>query len=160
MKLLTFVFSVLVIVGCSSKQVQLDEEKKIIQIKCTFGEDTLDTFNNAFTRVYMDTGIYVIDFNFTIEEQQRIISEINEVSFFDLPDELPSKDFVPYFSGLWAGQYCYVLLNNKSKRISWIDYRSYRDSEEYKRLKSVMNIIYNIVRSRKEVEALPEQVWY
>jgi len=160
MKILAFILSVMIIIGCSSKQVQLDEEKKIIQIKCTFGEDTLDTFNNTFTRVYRDTGVYAIDFNFTIEEQQRIISEINEVSFFDLPDELPHQDFVPYFSGVWEDQYCYVLLNNESKRIFWIDYLSYSNSEDYKRLKSVMNIIYEIVRNRKEVRELPEEVWY
>ena len=160
MKIVAFILSTFVIVGCSSKQVQLNEGKKIIQLKCTFGEDTVDTFNNTFTRVYRDTGVYVIDFNFTIKEQQKIISEINEVNFFDLPDELPHQDFVPYFSGLWADQYCYVLLNDKSKRIFWIDYRSYRDSEEFERLKSVMNIIYDIVRSRKEVKELPEEVWY
>ena len=160
MKIAAVILSAFIIIGCSSKQVQLNEGKKIILLKCTFGEDTLDTFNNTFTRVYRDTGIYVIDFNFTIEEQQRIISEINGVNFFDLPDELSHQDFVPYFSGVWEDQYCYVLLNNKSKRIFWHDYLSYHDSEEYKRLKSVMNIVYDIVWSRKEVRELPEQVWY
>jgi len=159
-KIAAVILSAFIIIGCSSKQVQLNEGKKIILLKCTFGEDTLDTFNNTFTRVYRDTGIYVIDFNFSIEEQQRIISEINGVNFFDLPDELSHQDFVPYFSGVWEDQYCYVLLNNKSKRIFWHDYLSYHDSEEYKRLKSVMNIVYDIVWSRKEVRELPEQVWY
>ena len=146
--------------GCSKRDVQLIEENKIIQLKCSIGSDTLDTFSNTFTRVYYDRDVYTIDFRFTIDEQKRIISEINKVNFFDLSDKLPHREFAYYISGDWIWQFCDIILNGKKKEVIWIDYESYKDSDEYLRLKSVMNIIYEIVWSREEVKELPMEVWY
>jgi len=70
------------------------------------------------------------------------------------------EDIVFRISGDWDDQFIDVLLNGKRKKVFWIDYASYKDSDEYLRLKSVMNIIYEIVRSREEVKKLPMEVWY
>ncbi len=171
MKIFTLVLSWFIVIGCSKQDVQLNEVTQIIQLKCTIGSDTLDTFNNTFTRVYYDRDVYTIDFSFTINEQRRIVSEINKVNFFALSDKLPHKnegyildpkieEIAVFYSGAWADQFCNVLFEGKSKKIFWIDYASYKESDEYLRLLSVMNIIYEIVWSREEVKELPMEVWY
>ena len=156
MKTLAIVLSAFIFIKCSSSDTQLNANK-IIQLKCTLGHDTLDTFNNTFTRNYYERASYTIDFSFTLDEQERIISEINKVNFFDLPDELPHIEPMIYPSEY---QFCEILLNDRNKKIIWVSISGYEDSDEYKRLNSVMNIVREIVRGRKEVKELSEEVWY
>ena len=155
MKVILISLGFLLVFGCSSKDVGSNEENKIIRIKCTIGDDTLNTFNNTFTRVYYGEDIYTIDFWFTLAEQQRIISAIQNVNFFDLPDVLRYDDRPrPFISGSRGDQYCEILLNGKNKKVFWIDYLSFYDSDEYIRLDSI------IVWNREEVKKLPMEVWY
>jgi hypothetical protein len=171
MKILILALIILNFVRCSSSDTQL-KANKIIQLKCTIGYDTLDTFNNTFTRndVY-GKAFYTIDFSFTLDEQERIISEINKVNFFGLPDSL-AHDIYQYdentgekiinfiISGEAKDQFIDVLMNEKRKKIFWVDYSSYKNNDEYLRLNSVMKIIREIVRNRKGVQGLPGGVWY
>jgi len=171
MKVILISLGFLLVFGCSSKDVGSNEENKIIQIKCTIGDDTLNTFNNTFTRVYRDTGVYVIPFNFTLEEQQRIVSKMDSVNFLGLPDSLAYhnqsfdlnsgiEDVVFSLPGEWGNQFVDIFLKGKKKKVFWIEYLSYKKSDEFLRLNSVMKIIREIIWSRKEVKKLPEQVWY
>ena len=165
--LLCFIF----IFRCSSKDVSTSDEEKSIKIKCTFGSDTLDTFSDTFTRFYFEKEIYKVNFRFSVEEQRKLIDEMDRKNFFDLPESLPYKsfkfegnevvgEFVPMIAGSWTDQFIEVELNGKSKKIFWIDYASYKDSEEYIRLKSVMDMILSIVLSRPEIKKLPREAYY
>lgn len=171
MKIVTLISICSLIIGCSTKDIKWDEDNKIIRVKCTIGADTLDTFKNAFTRVYYGRDVYTIDFYFSTDEQNRIISEINRVNFLDLPDSLAhmnlkfdensKSDETAFFtSGSRGDQFIDVLISGRKKKVFWIDFASYRESDEYIRLKSVMKIIHEIVNGRKEVKELPREVWY
>jgi hypothetical protein len=139
------------IIGCSSQNIHLNGGKKIIQIKCTIGDDTLNTFNNTFTRIYFSSEVYTITFHFSIEEQHKNLS-------YDT--STPIQNIIYRTSGDWGYQFCDILLNEKRKKIVWIDFASYKDSVEYIGLNSVMRIIREIVLNRDEVKKLPMEAWY
>jgi len=156
-KIVAVILSAFIIIGCSSSDMRLKEGNKIIQLICTIGHDTLDTFNNTFTRNYYEKASYTVDFSFSLDEQERIISEIKKMNFFDLPDELSHLEPILYLSKY---QFCEIQLDGKNKKIVWVAGASYQDSDEYIRLMSVMNIIQEIIGNREEIKVLPSEVWY
>ena len=164
-----FLLGVLVF-SCSSKEVSINDEPKLLQIKCTIWDDTLDTFNNTYTR-YTYSKTHIVPFYFSNAEQKKIIMKINQINFFELPDSILPKriSLTEMLNGDTTGyyefhngeiQYCLIELEKQIKKIYYYELVPflYTDNDNYMKLISLKNIITEIISEREEIKKLPRQL--
>lgn len=164
MKSLSLLLIILFVISCSSKEVSVYEETKILQIHCTVGEGTLDTFDDEYSQP-AHGDVNTIPFYFSKDEQRRLIEEIQKVDYMNLPDTLIPKQYVESeldrINFLVTINECEVEYNGQLKKVycSTEDASIY-STDEYKRFNSLLRLIYEIVLSRPEVKALPKNLRY
>lgn len=164
MKLVYVLLLGIFIFGCSSKEVSVYEEIKLLQIRCDVGEGTLDTFNDKYSQPAYGK-VYTTQFYFSKSEQNRLIEEIERVDFMNLPDTLKPKTFIKddleRINTFITTNECEIEYKEKVKKVYCSDEdNNIYDSDEYKRFQAFLKIIDEIVRSRQEIQELPRNTNY
>jgi hypothetical protein len=164
MKLILSILIVFFIVSCSTQKVSVYEETKLLQMRCDIGEGTLDTFNDEYSQP-AHGKVYTTQFYFSKGEQNRLIEEIKRVDFMNLPDTLKPKTFLKdeleSINTFITINECEIEYKEKVKKVYCSDEdNNIYDSEEYKRFQAFLKIIYEIVRSRQEIQELPRNIYY
>ncbi len=165
MKTIFHILILFPIIGCSFNAAKYENDEKVIQIKCSIQEDTLNTFENVYSHQSLDGYLHRIPFFLSNEEQRRIIHIINNTEFFNLPDTLRNIDLTDdeneriyvRFTHLFS-RFCDIELNGKRKFVYVSNTSNQRD--EHLRFTSLMDTIITIVWRREEVKELLPVIWY
>lgn len=164
MKLIYMFLLVIFALSCSSKEVSVYEKTKLIQIKCKIGDGTLDTFNDEYSQP-AHGELYSTPFFFSIDEQKRLMEEVEKVDFMSLPDTLKPQQIVEdeleRLNFLVTKSQCEIYYNGQLKKVYCSDEdASIYNTEEYKRYEPVFLMISKILWSRPEVKELPRNIHY
>ena len=88
-----FVIFFFLLSGCgTSTDVEKIHDEQLVKIHLQFGfVDELNTFEGTFTKDLVEDGSITVEFWFSKEDQESIIELAQEVSFFSLPNTIPTK---------------------------------------------------------------------
>ena len=160
----SIIICLFLIVGCNAPIKHSDDFNLIFTYG--IGANTLDTFNNTYTRDMITDANITIDLYLSQEEMDAIYEKMIEIDFFNYPDVfsryVPEGSIVgertPYFS-----YYFKVAYDSYVKELTWNDnIRSvlirgeYITDDKVDKLKSLTQLITHIIESKEEYKKLPE----
>ncbi len=157
---LSFFILLLLINSCSDsinepkKDIVQNQDIKILY-KYSF-KDELNTYDLKLTKDLVLDGTITVDFWLTKEEQEKIISKLEEIDFYNLPDSLTwteADSIKPKIEPDPGKQILKIKYQNKEKQIYWYEINSY--PKEYERIIQLTNTITDIISSKPEYKLLP-----
>jgi hypothetical protein len=124
---------------------------------------SIDTFNDEYSQKAQGE-INTIPFYFSLDEQKKLIEEINRVDFMNLPDTLilkdSLKDTLESINFILPVLECEIEYNGQLKKVFCGENGNIRSSNEYMRLQAVLIKINEIIQGRPEVRELPYDIYY
>ena len=161
----SLLFLVLVYASCTSYKPLYEDVAKKIQIKCNIYGDTLNTFENYYYGNNSGPSDNRVSFFLSLDEQNEIIEVVNTFKFFELPDNLvrfkwkPNEQDSIWFLGSLHSQFCTIEINGRRKSVLMSSVRNF-DTEESIKFEKIVDVIYNIIEKRKDLEKFHSGMWW
>ncbi len=154
---LALVVALLVTAGCTTQTLR--ESNFNLVFKYGVGaRNELDTFNGTFTKDMISDPSITVNLYLSEEEMDSIYQKMVEIDFFDYPDEfsipIPPDGKIgivtPYNSYYFKVEY-----DSKIKELWWEDEIT-NENVEADKLRELINLIWDIIKSKDEYKELPE----
>jgi hypothetical protein len=132
-----------------------DHDPQLMQIYFKFGLNELDTFHNTYQKDLVSAGTVKTGMWFTTREQEIILTQLNRIIFFNLPDTIHAQPNV-VISPSHGPQTLRVKYKGMDKTVVWY-YPLPEDvvnNFDY-RLESTRDLLWDIIESKPEYKALP-----
>jgi len=121
-------------------------------------KNELNTFDRTYTRDMVQDPSITVKLSLSEEEVDSIYQEMMEIDFFDYPDNFSIVPPTSESRGIVTPYYSYyfkVQRDSGTKELWWEDEIVYEDMKA-DRLRELINLIWDIVKSKDEYKALPE----
>jgi hypothetical protein len=153
---LVIVVPLLGITGCGERELQISGFDLEFKYGIT-ARNVLNTFEGTYTKDMVADPPITIDLTLSEEEKEEIYLKMEEIDFFDYPDEF-SVEISPGTTVTmvtpYSSYYFRVARDSQIKELRWDDNIKNPD-EQADRLRELIMLIRDIVESKEEYRALP-----
>lgn len=153
---LVILVSVSGMAGCGERDLQISGYDLEFKYGIT-ARNVLNTFEGTYTKDMVTDPPITIDLTLSEEEKEEIYLKMEEIDFFDYPDEfsveIPPGTTVTLVTP-YSSYYFRVAHDSQIKELWWDDDIKNPD-EQADRLRDLIMLIRDIVESKEEYKALP-----
>jgi len=148
-----FVIIFFLLSGCTSSTDSVD--KQFVEVHLQFGfVNELNTFEGKFTKDLVMDGSITVDFWLSKKDQESIKELANQVSFFNLPNNIPAQPGVAITPDPSPDK-LRIRFDNMDHTIVW-SYAGNRENLNFKKVIELSQHIMSIVKNSERFKSLPE----
>jgi len=148
-----FMIFFFIIIGCTSTTDSVDEQ--FVEVHLQFGfVNELNTFEGKFTKDLVMDGSITVDFWLSKKDQESIKELANQVSFFNLPNNIPAQPGITILPDPSPNKLRFRF-DTMDHTVVW-SYAGNRENTNFKKVIELSNHIISIVKNNEIYRTLPE----